>query len=245
MPKDGQHKNDSHDYDKSRGPNNPDKSVAITTGTPKNRETYTQQANQGDDPGKQAQASNRDWNKDTRGQTSNPGSPRGRKGDLTENQESKAYFPGGSREPENPPRHPGASETPGHQVLPGDQHPEEWRDDMNPDRMKGQVGVATAQSEKQVRTAYDIKDLHDRLNGFPDDILKQIPVLTPGMRLRQGTVYVDLNDPDAREIRATGDMMATADNYYVPKSEVDHFTWNRLLDIRTPERVGDPGETTT
>lgn len=245
MPKDGQHNNDSHDYDKSRGPNNPDKSVAIATGTPKKRETYTQQANQGEDPGKQAQSSNRDWDKDTRGQPSIPGSPRGRKGDLTEDQESKAYFPGGNREPENAPRHPGASETSSHQVLPGDQHPDEWRGDLNPDRMKGQVGVATAQEEKQLRTAYDIKDLHDRLNGFPDDILKQIPVLTPGMRLRQGTVYVDLNDPNAAELRATGDMEARPQNYYVPKSEVDHFTWNRLLDIRTPERVGDPGETTT
>ena len=115
---------------------------------------------------------------------------------------------------------------------------------MNPNRFSGQNhGPAASEAEKRLRTAYDIKDLHDRLNGFPDDMLMQIPVLEPGMRLQQGAVYVDLNDPDAPEIRATGDMQAKADNSFVPKSEVDHFTWNRLLDIRTPERVGDPGET--
>jgi len=129
-------------------------------------------------------------------------------------------------------------------AQPGDQHPDEWRGDMNPNRFSGQNhGPAASQAEKRLRTAYDVKDLHDRLNGFPDDMLKQITVLEPGMRLQQGAVYVDLNDPDAREIRAIGDMQAKADNYFVPKSEVDHFTWNRLLDIRTPERVGDPGET--
>jgi hypothetical protein len=131
-------------------------------------------------------------------------------------------------------------------MQPGEQHPDEWRGDMNPDRLAGQnVGPASAQHEKEARTAYDIKDLHDRLHGFPDDMLKQIPVLHPGTRLKQGSVYVDLNDPNATEIRATGDMEAGPENYYVPKSEVDHFTWNRLLDIRTPERVGDAGKTRT
>ncbi len=128
---------------------------------------------------------------------------------------------------------------------PGDQHPDEWRGDLNPDRMAGQNnGPVTSADEKELRTAHDIKDLHDRLSGFPDDMLKQIPVLRSGMRLQQGAVYVDLNDPNAPEIRATGDMETGPNNYYVPKAEVDHFTWNRLLDIRTPERVGDPGETT-
>lgn len=131
-------------------------------------------------------------------------------------------------------------------MQPGEQHPDEWRGDLNPNRLAGQnVGPSSSEREKASRTAYDIKDLHDRLNGFPDDMLKQIPVLAAGTRLKQGAVYVDLNDPQAREVRALGDMEAGPQNYYVPKDEVDHFTWNRLLDIRTPERVGDPGESRT
>jgi hypothetical protein len=127
-------------------------------------------------------------------------------------------------------------------MQPGEQHPDEWRGDLNPNRLAGQnVGPSSSEREKASRTAYDIKDLHDRLSGFPDDMLKQIPVLAVGTRLKQGAVYVDLNDPQAREVRALGDMESGPQNYYVPKDEVDHFTWNRLLDIRVPERVGDPG----
>ncbi len=53
MAKQGQHNNDAHDYDKSKGPNNPSKSVTITTGTYKKKETYAKQAAQRQDPHKQ------------------------------------------------------------------------------------------------------------------------------------------------------------------------------------------------
>lgn len=148
------------------------------------------------------------------------------------------------REPLTPkevPTHTGTAR----QGQPGSQHPAEWRGDLNPDRFAGQNhGPAASSPEKRLDSAYDLKDLHDRLRGFPDDMLKQIPVLSAGMRLQQGAVYLDLNDPQAREIRATGDMEAGPHNRYVPKAEVDHFTWNRLLNIRTPERLGEPGTAT-
>jgi hypothetical protein len=87
-------------------------------------------------------------------------------------------------------------------MQPGEQHPDKWRDDLNPNALAGQnVGPASAEQEKLTRTAYDIKDLHDRLSGFPDDLLKQIPVLEPGTRLQQGATYVDLNDPAAPGLR--------------------------------------------
>ena len=46
MPKRGQHNNNSDDKDKSKGHNNPDKSVDVSTGSPKKQETYKQQAAQ-------------------------------------------------------------------------------------------------------------------------------------------------------------------------------------------------------
>ena len=66
MAKQGQHNRDRRDSDVSRGHNNPDKSVTITTGTPKKKETYEEQARAHDDPGEQAQAQKNEWTEDTR-----------------------------------------------------------------------------------------------------------------------------------------------------------------------------------
>jgi len=128
---------------------------------------------------------------------------------------------------------------------PGEQHPDEWRGDINPNRLAGQnVGPASKQEEKRiVRTAHDIKELHRRYSGLADDDLRQIPILPVGTRLDQGSVYFDLNDVDRGEIHAIGDMEAGPENYYVPKSEVDYQLWNRLIGVRNEERLGLASET--
>ena len=118
---------------------------------------------------------------------------------------------------------------------PGTQHPELWRDDLNPNLMAGQnVGQAGPHPERRARTAYDLKEAHRLLEGITDDGLKQIPVLWPGARLEQGATYVDLRDPSRRQFTATGDMQAGEDNWYVPKASVDHELWNRLIGVRSP-----------
>jgi len=125
-----------------------------------------------------------------------------------------------------------------HAFRPGEQHPEAWRNDLNPNRMAGQnIGLENPHPEQTARTAYDVKETHRLLEGITDDGLKQIPVLWPGARLEQGATYVDLHDPDRREFTATGDMSAGRDNWYVPKSAVDYQLWNRLIGIDTPERL--------
>jgi hypothetical protein len=86
MPKDGQHNNDAHDYDKSKGPNNPDKSVTVTTGTPKKQETYQEQAAEGRATNRQAQAARNEWNEDTRDKPTIEDSPRARDSDISENE---------------------------------------------------------------------------------------------------------------------------------------------------------------
>jgi len=126
---------------------------------------------------------------------------------------------------------------------PGEQHPESWRSDLNPDAMAGQnVGVAGPHPETDARTAYDLKDLHRRLRDFSDDTLKSILVLPPGSRLEQGATYVDLHDPDCREFTAMGSMEAGRDNWYVPKDQVDYQLWNRLIGVTNPERLGQASE---
>jgi hypothetical protein len=161
MPKKGQHKKDARDPRISPGPNNPSKSVTITTGTYKKQETYAEQARAHQDHDKPAQAAKREWQPDTREEPPRPDSPRARKGDLTARDERKGYVPGDSQEPESPPSYPGVSETARGPMLPGEQHPELWRQDLNPDALAGQNrGPASSETEKELRTLYDLKDLH-------------------------------------------------------------------------------------
>ncbi len=121
---------------------------------------------------------------------------------------------------------------------PGQQHPEGWRDELNPNRMAGQnLGTENPHPEKASRTAYDVKDAHRLLEGITDDGLKQIPVLWEGSRLEQGATYIDLRDPRRREFKATGDMVAGPDNWYVPKDAVDYQLWNRIIGVDNPERL--------
>lgn len=129
------------------------------------------------------------------------------------------------------------------QFQPGQQHPEEWRDDLNPNAMKGQnQGMASNHPEKDAPTAYDIKAIHDMLDNITDDNLRQIPVLPAGTRLDQGAIYIDLRDPGRKEFKARGDMEAGPDNWYVPKSAVDYQLWNELIGVQNPERLGTADE---
>jgi hypothetical protein len=121
---------------------------------------------------------------------------------------------------------------------PGQQHPDGWRDELNPNRMAGQnLGLENPHPEQDSRTAYDLKDAHRLLEGITDDGLKQIPVLPEGARLEQGATYIDLRDPRRQEFTATGDMVADRDHWYVPKDAVDYQLWNRLIGISNPERL--------
>jgi hypothetical protein len=64
MAKQGQHQDDARDQDRSRGHNNPAKSVAITAGTPKRHQTYAAEAREHRDTAPQAQAARNDWQRD-------------------------------------------------------------------------------------------------------------------------------------------------------------------------------------
>ena len=128
------------------------------------------------------------------------------------------------------------------QVRSGEQHPEEWRRDLNPDPDAGQNRGHAEAEFSDAPTAYEVKGVHRQFHGFSDDELKRIPLVPTGTRLEQGAIYVDLQDPQLREIKAMGNMTANSRNWYVPKSEVDYQLWNRLIGITNPERLGDADE---
>ena len=66
MAKQGQHKDDARDTRGTSGRNNPKQSMTITTGTPKKKETYEQQAREHKDTDPLPQASKSEFTKDAR-----------------------------------------------------------------------------------------------------------------------------------------------------------------------------------
>lgn len=122
--------------------------------------------------------------------------------------------------------------------LPHDEQPDQWEKDLNPNPMAGQNhGVQSNQEGRYDLTAEDIKELHERLEGFSNDELRKITVLKSGTRLQQGATYINLNDPLRKEFTGMADMSVEENNYIVPKSEVPYMLWNRLIGVENSERL--------
>ena len=97
--------------------------------------------------------------------------------------------------------------------------------DLHGDNRAGQHGGA---SEHRAYTAYDVKELHEKMPDYNNDELKRIPVLAHGERLEQGGVYLDLSDLSAGAFTAQGSMEAQDPHLYVSKSAMDYELWNKL-----------------
>jgi hypothetical protein len=123
-------------------------------------------------------------------------------------------------------------------------HPDEWAGDLNPERLTGQnIGEGSSGAEQNARNARDVKEVHRELGrDFRDDELRQIPILEAGQRLQQGARYLDLRDPERRELTATGEMSADPDSRLVPKDGVPYSLWNRLRGVDDEERIAERGD---
>jgi hypothetical protein len=120
------------------------------------------------------------------------------------------------------------------------QESESFNRDLNPNSAAGQnSGLESQQASKDAPSAFDMKELHERLTGFTSEEMRRIQVLPPGTRLEQGATYVDLNKLYEGEFKARGDMEAGPNTLYVPKSEVDYQLWNKLIGVENPERTGE------
>lgn len=131
----------------------------------------------------------------------------------------------------------------------------EWRRDPRPD--KGDMAVDRSQvttlhpedhrpdplhMEKDARTAFDVKDVHRRLSGLTDNVLKHILILPEGTHLTPGQTYLDLAAPEKGEFVPGADVRAGRDNRFIAKNDVDYQTWNVLLSVDNPERTGQASE---
>ena len=114
--------------------------------------------------------------------------------------------------------------------------------DLHPNNMAGQnIGPISDASQRSLRSAYDVKTVHRALRDWPDDELKEVPVLAEGTPLQQGATYINLREPERGEFTAMGGMMAGPADAFVPKDHVPYPTWNRLRGVDDPDRTGsDP-----
>ncbi len=126
----------------------------------------------------------------------------------------------------------------------GLQNMDQYDRDLNPDGLAGRnVDMQGPHPETDnPPTAYDVKEIHNKLQGFEDDELRSIPIMPEGSRLEQGAVYIDLMQDQPREFKAMGDMTAGRNNAYVPKANVDYVLWNRLIGVQNPERLDQADE---
>jgi len=115
------------------------------------------------------------------------------------------------------------------------QHPDEYREDLNPDYRAGQNDDT---GQPRLRNAIDIKELHERFPMLANDDLKQLSIVEPGERLQQGAVYLDLRFPERGDFKAMGGMTAGPENWYVPKNSVDYELWNLLRGETDDYRLG-------
>jgi hypothetical protein len=89
------------------------------------------------------------------------------------------------------------------------------------------------------RTAADIASLVERLTDFTRDELRQIRIVDTGVKLKQGTTYLDLRSPTSVPFTATAEIVAQEINLYAAKSDVPYEYWNRLVELLEPGRIID------
>jgi hypothetical protein len=100
--------------------------------------------------------------------------------------------------------------------------------DLHGDDRAGQHG---GMQDVRTYSAYDVKELHDRMPDFTDDELKRIPVLAHGERLEQGGIYLDLSENRNEPFTAQGSLEAQDPHLYVAKALTDYEVWNKLTGV--------------
>src|SRR5690242_12869030 len=79
-----------------------------------------------------------------------------------------------------------------------EQHPDEYREDLNPEYEEGEN---TGVPRYETRPAEEIKELHALYPDLSNADLKRIPVLVAHSRLEQGAAYLDLRFPQRGEFK--------------------------------------------
>lgn len=118
--------------------------------------------------------------------------------------------------------------------TPQRQGPDEFGDDL--------VSEQSRAARDHSSPASDDKQLRTEMPNLDADDLKRLSILTPGTRLDQGSVYVDLNDLERGPFKAMGEPHAGEDTRYVAKRDTDYEMWGRLLGRGRSAVIERPGE---
>ncbi|MCW3097526.1 MAG: hypothetical protein JWL77_3144 [Chthonomonadaceae bacterium] len=114
-------------------------------------------------------------------------------------------------------------------------HLDNYRRDLLQHDRSDELG---ARRELPTRSAYDLKEAHDRLRSLPDDVLKQIPVLASRTQLEEGSTYFDLQHPERGAFKGMNNEEAEPDNCLIAKTDVDYELWNYLTGVTDTYRLG-------
>ena len=218
------------------GRNNPRKSTVITTGTPRKKETVREEAIEHKDTGKMPQEAKAPPMWDTTEGRSHKadshammekGEQRTGSASNADKRRKGSRLHDSDKAEKQPPPHSGSVDF--------------YHEDLIPDNLAGEnhgQGIALEVGA----SAYDVKELHDKLADLTDDELKNIPIVPVGSRLEQGATYLDLAHLEQDPFVATGGMVADEGHYYVPKKATDYVLWNRLNQVSNPARLDESGE---
>jgi hypothetical protein len=119
---------------------------------------------------------------------------------------------------------------------PEEKHPKEFQRDLNPDASAG-LNYGLEGAEIRTRSAVDIKELHEYLDDFTNDELRQLEVLEEGTRLETGATYINLARDRSTEFQAMGSEEVGKYDLYIAKKDTPFELWNRLLRFEEPERT--------
>ena len=110
-----------------------------------------------------------------------------------------------------------------------DPTPRQARDEFDQDLGPDDLGRQGGSHEDQSRSAADDKQAQARARDLDAAEMTRLSVLQEGTKLEQGSVYVDLNDPERRPFKALGGDVAGPENRYVAKRDTDYELWERLV----------------
>ncbi len=215
------------------GRNNPKKSTVITTGTARKQETVRKEAAEHKDTSKIPQEEKVPATFDpTEGRTqkaesqimTEEGESRSGSDSIASSHRKGSRLHDNNKVEEQPAPHPKQSD--------------DFTEDLRPDNLAGE-NHGEGLSLEYGLSAYDVKELHNKLADLTDDELKNVSIVPVGSRLEQGAKYIDLQHLEQDEFVATAGMVAEEDHYYVPKKATDYVLWNRLNQVTNPERLDE------
>lgn len=116
------------------------------------------------------------------------------------------------------------------------------QDEFSRDLGHGNDAVDHDDATEEVRLLGHHEDLPEALAGLERGERGAIPVLVTGSQLRQGSVYVDLDNPAAGPFRAVGGQHAEEGQRLVPKHRIEFDLWNALVGQGTEAETVHPGD---